>query len=263
MELPKQIYEALAKIASFEELEAFLRVSTIKGTAGKSKFNLFNYVSDDDKIRRESFKGVYHDPNTELAVATDSLILVTSAQLYKPELAGQIIKKSGESIKDKIREQNEEGVWVDLEVTPQYPDYREVINRVVYSNQYEILIPTISEHYKNEVIKYEAQRKAKKRKPVSIYIGFKFDRETVIWFNYKVFNKFLTACEFLNATSICYKDPRTAVFAETKNGTAVICPVRVETDEQGNPTTDDSEECFVMLNNPNEEAPDRKDNLML
>lgn len=45
--------------------------------------------------------GVYHDPSYKVAVATDSKILVASADDYKAEYAGQIIDKYGKEIDGK------------------------------------------------------------------------------------------------------------------------------------------------------------------
>ena len=259
MELTKQTYEALVKLTSFEELEAFLRVSTIKGAAGKSKFNMHNYVSV-DITQSECLTGVYHDPDTQLAVATDTYSLVTSKRFYNPEMAGQIIDKSGKFVKTKTSKQNENGIWEEIVVTPKYPNYQSIIART-YNYQYETKVPVISEKYKQEVLKYEAQRKAEKRKPESLYIGFRFDQETTIWFNYEYLNKFITACKFLRATSIFYQNISKPIVADTEHGTALLMPVKPET-EKGVYITE-WEKNFAMLNNPNEVAPEQNENSRL
>lgn len=66
---------------------------------GKGSFDIQKWVSTD--LLRPVMAGVYHDPSYKVAVATDSKVLVASADDYNPEYAGQIIDKYGKPIDGK------------------------------------------------------------------------------------------------------------------------------------------------------------------
>lgn len=65
----------------------------------KGAFDIRKWVSKDDF--RPVMMGVFHDPSYKVAVATDSKILVASADDYKAEYAGQIIDKYDKPIDGK------------------------------------------------------------------------------------------------------------------------------------------------------------------
>lgn len=68
----------------------------------KGSFNIYNFVEKDGL--RPVLNGVYHDRESEFAVATDGHILVTSKADYNPEFAGKVVDKYGKVIEGKYPE---------------------------------------------------------------------------------------------------------------------------------------------------------------
>lgn len=66
-------------------------------TAPKGKADLFAICKRTDD-RYNALKGVYHDPEHEMAVATDSHILVATKADYNPDFAGKVVDKYGNEI---------------------------------------------------------------------------------------------------------------------------------------------------------------------
>ncbi len=220
MELTKSLYEALAKMQSFDDLQAFMRVATIKGSAPKTRFNIFDYVSTDKE--RPALCGVYQceltnsqgEPYGGVAVATDAYIMLTSSKDYRDDLKYEILRKDGTLVKIKTGESIERrmgGKREDILTTPSYPNYRAAIDGAERQSTHAAGIPEISEYYIEELAKFEVEYKqvqselpAKKRTKLYPKIAMMFGEHT-LWFNYKQLQLFITAARHIGATQIKYR----------------------------------------------------------
>ena len=63
----------------------------------KKQINLYKYVAKENAFNGYLI-GVYHDSETQMAVASDAHVLVASAGAYNPDKAGQTIGRGGEVI---------------------------------------------------------------------------------------------------------------------------------------------------------------------
>lgn len=87
-------------------LKQFTALNTPKLKNG-GKVKMYDWVSKDDFC--PALKGIYHDENSKVAVATDRNVLIVSKNDYNEECAGKIIDKKGDEVK-----------------TGKYPNYKAV-----------------------------------------------------------------------------------------------------------------------------------------
>lgn len=80
-------------------------------TLPKGKADLFAICKRTDKFR-PAMTGVFHDAEHEMAVSTDTHILVATKADYKPEFAGKIVDKYGNEIQAKFPD------WMRIIPTP-------------------------------------------------------------------------------------------------------------------------------------------------
>lgn len=127
-------------------IKQFITLNTPK-TKSRSKFNIYKWVSTE--YCRPNLMGVYHDAERKVAVATDCVALVASAEDYNDEHAGKIIAKNGDEIRGKY-------VSWDKVIPRETPD----------------ILPVDRERVAGLLTTIKAERKADKRKSfIAVNIG--------------------------------------------------------------------------------------------
>ncbi len=232
---------------NFDDLQAFMRVATVKGAAPKSKFNIFNYASTD--TLRPAFTGVYHheltnsegEPYAGVAVATDAHILVVSSKDYKEEIKGEIMRKDGTLMK------------YDAGETLKFPNYQMVIESAEKRNIHTAPIPEISEYYTQELAKFEVDYKLEnKRTKLTPFIGLAFSEET-LWFSYHNLVRFITAARHIGATELSYAPSASSPILATGENPLdkVILMPLAEYNDEGKHVTEYA--TFAKYNDPDED----------
>ena len=102
-------------------------------TAPKGKADLFDICKRTEKCRL-AMTGVFHDAEHEMAVSTDTYILVATKADYNPKFAGKIVDKYGNEIQAKfpnwmsiIPSPEKERHYYDTEITLDANVYRRAL----------------------------------------------------------------------------------------------------------------------------------------
>lgn len=82
-------------------LQQFIVLNT---PADRYGFKIYDWISKD--AVRPNYCGVYHDEEVQMAVATDTRVLVASKNDYRQECAGKIIKRDGDEQRGRFPDWN-------------------------------------------------------------------------------------------------------------------------------------------------------------
>lgn len=167
----------------------------------KGAFDISKWVSKDEY--RRVIKGIYHDPSYKVAVATDTRILVASADDYKPEYAGQIIDKYGKEIDGKYPSWH--CVIPDLTGYMPTPIDKEALNKIAKE------LEAIKKECCEKITKGSAYAKVEVEKGSGVYVRLDY----------------LMMLGTI-ADVVFYRDQGRAVVVKTETKTAIAMPMCTE-----------------------------------
>ena len=93
--MEQEIRDELRNI--LKKMEEFMRANTAERKKGPDMFKYTNTAKyKNGEYERPALAGIYHDPENQVAVATDARVLIVSKKDYNPEYAGHTVTKKGE-----------------------------------------------------------------------------------------------------------------------------------------------------------------------
>lgn len=172
---------------------------------GKDTFDIQKWVSKDEI--HPVMTGVFHDPSHKVAVATDSHVLVASADDYKAEYAGQIIDKYDKPIDGKYPRWH--SVVPNLEGYMPTPIDKDALNAMAKE------LVALKKECCEKVKDYNTYAKVEVEKGSGVYVRLDY---------------LLMLCTI--ADVVFYSKPDRAVVVKTETKTAIAMPMTTEENKE-------------------------------
>lgn len=143
----------------YKLMEEFIRANTKEkgGRLDMFKFTLCKETTKDGSYMRPGMAGVYHDSDNQVAVSSDTHILIASKNDYKPEHAGHTLTKKGEILGTE-------------EFPVKFPKWKSIIPDVNNGNYVKLNKAVLEE----KIRQAQAAKKLTKEKCVYFYIHMNF-----------------------------------------------------------------------------------------
>lgn len=127
-----------------KKMEEFMRANIAERKKGPDMFK-YTYTAKykNGEYERPDIAGIYHDSENQVAVATDTRVLIVSKKDYNPEYAGHTVTKKGEILGTEER-------------PIRFPKWRDVIPNTTYYKRADM------EEVNEKIRKAQAARKLNK-----------------------------------------------------------------------------------------------------